>query len=365
MLLHSISVRKDNEMAKCRSRNSKLFIDYVVDGIRYRKMTGLADTPKNRQTVENTLIPQLIKMIKTGEIHQKKSKKFGRYFVEFLKMKDGNRSYFNKINHWNKLNTVFKDFDVDKITRLDIKTYLVGMPIKSRSKGIYKSALQEIFELAIDDGIIKTNPASNIRMRADHKRDIDYFTKEEVKILLENAEGIMLAYLMIAFYTGMRPEEILGLQIGDFTDRHISIKRVRTCGRIDHPKTRNSIRTVPYPAFIMDSIRAIQSNSIFLFGDIDDVVKLRYQWSKLLKQCGFEKRRLYSTRHTFATIMLQDRIVSLNELAGLLGHSSPKITLAHYASIIDAKTIEFEKGFDLFGTAHGSRHNRKASNSLV
>jgi integrase len=234
------------------------------------------------------------------------------------------------------------------------------MPIKSRSKGIYKSALQEIFELAIDDGVLKTNPAVNIRLRADHKNAIDYFTKTEVKHLLENAEGIMLAYLMIAFYTGMRPEEILGLQIGDFTDRHISIKRVRTCGRIDHPKTRNSIRTVPYPAFIMESVKAIQGDSIFLFGDIDDTVKMRYQWWKLLKKCGFEKRRMYSTRHTFATIMLQDRIVSLNELAGLLGHSTPKITLTHYASIIDSKTIEFEKGFDLFGTptVHLAHKNR-------
>lgn len=365
MTVHSISVRKDNEMAKCRSRGNKLFIDYVVDGRRIRKSTGLEDTKKNREIVEIDLIPKLLKMIASGEIHQKKSKKFGHYFIEFLKMKDGNRSYFNKIAHWNKLNSVFKDFDIDRITRLDVKSYLVSMPIKSRSKGIYKSALLEIFELAIDDGIIKTNPAVNIRLRSDHKKEIDYFRKEEVKILLDNAEGIMLAYLMIAFYTGMRPEEILGLQIGDFTDKHISIKRVRTCGRIDHPKTRNSIRTVPYPSFIMDSVKAIQNDSIFLFGDIDDTVRLRYQWWKLLKKCGFEKRRMYSTRHTFATIMLQDRIVSLNELAGLLGHSSPKITLAHYASIIDAKTIEFDKGFDLFGTPDGTRHTQNRHNALV
>ncbi|MDQ1299057.1 MAG: integrase [Campylobacterota bacterium] len=75
-----------------------------------------------------------------------------------------------------------------------------------------------------------------------------------------------------------------------------------------------------------------------------------HEWWKLLKECGFERRRVYSCRHTFATIMLQDGVVSINELAGLLGHSTPKVTLAHYASVIDAKTIDLGKNFDLFGT---------------
>lgn len=34
--------------------------------------------------------------------------------------------------------------------------------------------------------------------------------------------------------------------------------------------------------------------------------------------------------------MLQDRIVDLNELARLLGDSSPKITLAHDAGVINS-----------------------------
>lgn len=72
-------------------------------------------------------------------------------------------------------------------------------------------------------------------------------------------------------------------------------------------------------------------------------------WPSLLNKCELPKRKLYSARHTFATIMLQDGIVSINELAGLLGHSSPKITLAHYASVIDARKIDLGRDFNLFG----------------
>ena len=40
--------------------------------------------------------------------------------------------------------------------------------------------------------------------------------------------------------------------------------------------------------------------------------------------------------------MLKDNIVSINELAGLSGHSSPKVILEHYASII--RTIGINLG---------------------
>ena len=46
--------------------------------------------------------------------------------------------------------------------------------------------------------------------------------------------------------------------------------------------------------------------------------------------------------------MLKENIVSINELAGLLGHSSPKITLEHYASVINVKNIDLGADFSLF-----------------
>lgn len=364
MSKYGVSVRKDKSMAKIRTRYGNIYIDYMVDGQRIRKATGLPDTKANRDLVERSVFPKLVEMIATGGIHKKKPKNFGYYFNEFLKSKDVNRSYDAKLPHWNKLNEKFKEIDIDKITRFDVKRYLMDMPIKNNSKGVYKSALQEIFEIAIDDEVIVNNPAVNIRLKSDQKQEVDFFTKEEVNILLENAEGVMLAYLMIAFNTGLRPEEILGLQWGDISDTHINIKRVRTRGHIDHPKTRNSIRSVPYPAFIMDSVKSIYSGSVFIFGDIDDSTGFRCPWRSLLKKTGLRKRKLYNTRHTFATIMLQDRVVSINELAGLLGHSTPKITLSHYASVIEAKTINLGLNFDLFGTFSSPKQNQSLSNSV-
>lgn len=363
MSSHGVSVRKDTKMAKVYSREGKLYIDYEVNGVRKRKSTKLDDTKQNRSLVEKNIIPNLMRMIATGEIFKKKPKTFDHYFCEFLKRKSNLSSYDSKLQQWKRINLHFGNIDIDRITRHDIKSYLIDMPILSSSKGVFKSALVEIFDIAIDDRVIEVNPALNIKLKSDDKKEVDYFTKEEVNLLLSKAKGVLFPYLLLAFNTGMRPEEILGLQIGDIQNSMIDIKRVRTKGKVKHPKTRNSIRRIPCPDFVIKEVLKLKSNHIFLFGDLYDVHRLHYPWWNLLKECGFGIRKIYSCRHTFATIMLQDSIVSINELAGLLGHSTPKITLTHYASVIDSKTIDLGINFDLYGTISTQSNNRRSANT--
>ncbi|NQY20263.1 MAG: hypothetical protein HRT40_02970 [Campylobacteraceae bacterium] len=70
-------------------------------------------------------------------------------------------------------------------------------------------------------------------------------------------------------------------------------------------------------------------------GDISGSGRLRHQWIRVLKDSKVEYKKLSCTRHTYATHMLKDGVLSINELSGLLGHSSAKVTLTHYASVID------------------------------
>lgn len=76
------------------------------------------------------------------------------------------------------------------------------------------------------------------------------------------------------------------------------------------------------------------------------------------------RKKLSCTRHTFATLMLQEHIVSINELAGLLGHSKAKTTLEHYASVIETKNINFGKSFSLFGDNMVIASNKILSEAL-
>lgn len=332
-------------------RGSTIWLNYYVDGKRVRKSADLPDTPQNRKLVTTKIIPAIDLEIATGRIHKKKPKKFEYYGNIFLKMKDGNRSYYAKQGYWKRVIEHFKGRDIDTITRLEVKQYLHNLDMKSKSKGAFKSCLKGIFELAVDDDIITSNPALSIKLKADEREDIQYYTKEEVQRLLNVATGVMKAYLIIAFNTGMRTGEILGLQLGDFKDDgYIHMQRTRSKGVLGSGKTNNARRKIPYSPELLKAAQEYQpKNSLFIFGDIDDSMHLRYEWDRVVKAAGVKKHKLYASRHTFATIMLQENIVSINELAGLLGHSSAKITLECYASVIKSKNIDLGANFMLFG----------------
>jgi len=352
MIPHSgtVTSKKGNKMTKYYIRGSIIWLNYYVDGVRKQKSTKLKNTPENIKVVKTKIIPSLDIKIATGEIYKKKPKTFEYYGSIFLKQKSVNKSYLLKSGYYRKVIEYFKGRNIDTITRLDIKEYLSSLDMKSTSKNTYKSCIKEIFELAVDDAVISVNPALNIKLKADEKQSIEYYTRDEVQKILSCASGITKAYLEIAFNTGMRVGEILGLQIVDFkNDGYIHIQRTRTKGMVGSGKTLNAIRRVPYNDYMLQCVKDIQpSNNIYIFGTINDASLFRSQWRDVCLDAGVTRYKLYSTRHTFATLMLQENIVSINELAGLLGHSNPKVTLTHYASVIDTKNIDLGSNFSLF-----------------
>ena len=158
-----------------------------------------------------------------------------------------------------------------------------------------------------------------------------------------------------------KKDNIIGLQIADFKDDgFIHIQRTKSKGVIGYGKTNNAIRKVPYSKAVLHEVWKILTNNLFIFHNINDAQNLRIQWSNACKKVGLAKYKLYSTRHTFATLMLKENIVSINELAGLLGHSSPKVTLEHYASIIKPDAVNFTSDFNLYGHDTVTKNDKEA-----
>jgi len=367
MFIHSktVTFQKGNKrMTTHYTRGATIWLNYYVEGVRKQKSTKLKNTPKNIQVVESKIIPALDIKIATGEIYKKKPQTFEYYGRKFLKQKRKLESYHHKLAKWERTIEFFKNTKVTDITRLDIKEYYTSLNIKSSSMGAYKNCVNEVFELAADDGVISFNPALNIRLAKEHREAIKSYSKEEANKLIEASAGLFKLYLLIAFNTGMRSGEILGLQLEDFEDGKIDIKRTRTKGVTGNGKTWNSQRKVPLPSFLLKEVKKIQSNHIFIFGDIDDAGKLDYIWRRTAKLAGVRRLRLYCTRHTYATLMLVDKTVSINELAGLLGHLSAKTTLDKYASVITAESINLDSNFSLLSDTTVTTDNLESGESL-
>ena len=68
------------------------------------------------------------------------------------------------------------------------------------------------------------------------------FSQEEVKLLLNNAEGFFLNYLAIAFMTGMRPGEILALTINDIDLENKIIVLIELKANLKFDKFKKALR---------------------------------------------------------------------------------------------------------------------------
>ena len=302
--------------------------------------------------LKKSVIPELQRKILSGEIFNKKSNKFSYYFNIFLKHKEEHiKAFTTRLPYYNRVNHKFGDYDIDNITRFELKEYLFNLDMKNTSKGVYRSCLKEIFDYALDDNIISVNPILNFSFKKSENIEVQFFTKDEVNILLKKSTGIIHIYLHIAFNTGLRPEEILGLKFSDINNNIITIQRVRTKFRIDTPKTKNSYRKIHISDFVLKKINELNKYNEFLFFNLDDSSRLRYQYKKLLNDTNIKHRKLSSTRHTYATLMLKNKLVSLNELSGLLGHSSPRVTLTYYASVIKAEEVNLGIDFNLYDSS--------------
>ena len=365
MKTHSISVRKDGKVVRIYVDGNTLYLDYMLKGKRVRKSTGYRNNKEGLHIVKTIIVPQLLVKIATGEVYKKKSKSFQHYGEIFLKHKEHKlRDFYTRLPYFERVINHFGNKAIDKITRLDVKEYLLSLKMKSLSKGVYKSCINEIFELAVDDGILAQNPAINIRLPKDMKAPVAYFYEYEVEKILQHATGKLRVYLLIAFNTGMRPEEILALKFTDICNGIIEINKARTKKRIGAPKTQNSFRKLKIARYIENEINTLKSNSFYVFGNWDDSSKLRKQWISLLTRLDMKYRKLSCTRHTFATLMLQKQLVSINELSGLLGHSSPKVTLAHYSSVINSSLIDLGNDFALFGRDSAECENKYSTSTI-
>ncbi len=264
----------------------------------------------------------------------------------------------------NVFNSIFsvmglKESDrLKKITKEKIAQYHQATLKLYRKNTIHNlnANLKSFLAFCESERFINQNPYYSITLKnALEAKAIDPFSLEEVKTLLENAPSLSLkAFLAVAFFTGMRTGEQLALlwEDIDFKEKTITInKSLNELGEITSPKNKPSVREVdllePVEKILKELKESEPATKKFVFIDMPKRSSIfQRHFKTLLKALGLKDRKLYTTRHTFASLMLSQGEEPM-WVSKTLGHkdlNTTYSTYSHYIPKTDKERAQFLKG---------------------
>ncbi len=264
----------------------------------------------------------------------------------------------------NVFNSIFsvmglKESDkLKKITQERISHYHEKTLILYKKNTIHNlnANLKSFLAFCETERFIEKNPYFAITLKnAQEAKAIEPFSLEEVKILLENAPSLRLkAFLMVAFFTGLRTGEQLALMWEDidFNEKTITInKSLNELGQITSPKNKPSIREVdllePVEKILKQLKESEPANKKFVFISMPKrSTMFQRAFRSLLRALNLKERKLYTTRHTFASLMLSqgEEAMWVSKTLGYKDLNTTYKTYSHYIPKQDKERAKFLKG---------------------
>ncbi|WP_033760609.1 tyrosine-type recombinase/integrase [Helicobacter pylori] len=263
----------------------------------------------------------------------------------------------------NVFNSVFRVMDLKesdklkKITQEKIARYHEETLKHYKKNTIHNlnANLKSFLEFCEQEGFMEKSPYFSVTLKnAKEAKAIEPFSLEEVKTIIENAESIRLkAFLMVAFFTGMRTGEQLALtwEDIDFNEKTITInKSLNELGQITTPKNKPSIREIDLlepVEKILKELKESEPNKKFVFISVPKrSTMFQRAFRSLLRALNLKERKFYTTRHTFASLMLSQGEEAM-WVSKTLGHKDLNTTYktySHYIPKQDKERAKFLKG---------------------
>jgi integrase len=241
------------------------------------------------------------------------------------------RGYIQKYNSHIKLN--FGALTLREFTPSIYHDWVKQQNLAGKTINHIRSILNQIFKEAFLDDVIDFNPIEKTRRSKVIPKEPEPFNLAEMNKILAALEEPYRQYFQLAFYTGMRTGELLALRWEDvnFDTRKIHVRKSISHGIEKEPKTRSSNRNMDMHENAYTALQILRKDHykdksrIFIDPKTGSVYKNaeglnKYIWKNAIKLSNVRKRCPYTTRHTYASMMLSEGRNPM-WVASQMGHS--------------------------------------------
>lgn len=356
---------------------ARIIFRYSSDGKAcYRYLYG--KTYQEAKNKRNALLAELHNTSNVTSSYNKLKITFEQLMLEWLKFRKDTvkeSTYANYINLFERhLNPDLGKYYLTSLTTEYIDAYLKE---KLKSGRVDKKGglspktvadIRSVLLMVIEYARSRKYPCAvdcNIFCPSVASLNIQVLTKGEQEkleqVLFKSKDPLCLGVLL-ALYGGLRIGEVCALQWSDINleDATLQINkkviRIRdltpdspkkTKIIIDKPKTVNSIRTVPLPAFLINHLKPFQQEpDIYLLTGKRTIMEPRVclaKYKKLLIQANLNDFTFHTLRHTFATRCVESGF-DAKSLSEILGHANVNTTLQRYVHpSMDLKRKQMER----------------------
>lgn len=252
----------------------------------------------------------------------------------------------------------FGKMPINDVKVKDIKAWMLEMgklTISQNRFNKYYYVVKRVMDYANENEYSSSNIMQHLKRSSPQfsksgVKDDGYYTKEEVeKILNDNCascskqerskHGFINAFAHVAFLTGARTGEIMALKWSDinFEDGTITIERSITRSVISTTKT-GTTRSVPMVKKLHAKLLEYKESSYceWVFPNLESRMPYTYsrtivdhKFKPMLQRLGIAYKGLYQTRHTFASLSVQNGI-SMHIVKECMGHKDISTTQRFY-----------------------------------
>ena len=277
-------------------------------------------------------------------------------------------------------NHIFPAFGMYDLQDIDLKRLQRFFNDKSKNYASdtvhkMKNLLNNFFAYAVEQNYLTANPMAKVKVRkkeSDSSDEKGQALKPEVReALLELVEQnpLLKPIVITSSFTGLRPQEICALRWDNVSlaDKTISVKKavvretefdedwniVSRRSVIGKTKTKKSVRNIAIPDAVVTALNEwllhckendIRSEYVFpntRTGGFRTYSGLRSILERFKKKHGLinEGISLYTFRHTFATVLLEER-ENPRIVADMMGHEKISTTLDLYSHVVTNSVYE-------------------------